>query len=157
MLQVPSLIFLDLSGNYLQGTLPPAFATALPRLLGLFLGSNALTGTLPPEWAALSSLSLLNLGDNNLSGKLPPAWGAWPNIRDLRLAANQLSSTLPPEYGSWTDIEELELGMLSASALNGLPLVRPALIHAPVHPSICRSHLVNRSSRETHCMYLLIE
>ncbi|KAL3150413.1 hypothetical protein ABBQ32_000251 [Trebouxia sp. C0010 RCD-2024] len=108
--QLPSLIFLDLSGNYLQGTLPPAFATALPQLLGLFLGSNAFSGTLPAEWGRLSSLSLLNLRNNNLSGKLPPAWGAWPNMRDLRLASNQLSSSLPPEYGNWTEIEELELG-----------------------------------------------
>ena len=129
MVQVPSLIFIQLSGNRLQGTLPAAFATALPALLGLFLADNALTGTLPAQWAALPNLSLLDLRNNKLAGTLPPAWGAWPNIRGLRLASNQLSSTLPADYGSWDSIQELKLGAPQV-LLDCTPL-RAQLDHSP--------------------------
>lgn len=127
---MPSLIFVELSGNRLQGTLPPAFATALPNLLGLFLANNALTGTLPSEWAAMPSLSVFNLRNNKLSGTLPAAWGAWPNIRDLRLASNRLSSTLPAEYGSWTNIEQLALGVPQSPKIC-------CLTYAYMYPFVC--------------------
>lgn len=101
---------LDLSGNALQGTLPTAFASALPSLNVLLLGSNSLTGTLPAAWSSLTSLTVADLGDNHLKGSLPASWSAWSNLRGLRLTSNSLTGNLPAAYGSWAGIQELELG-----------------------------------------------
>lgn len=108
--QVTGLKLLDLSGNAMQGTLPTAFASALPSLNVLLLGSNSLTGTLPAAWSSLTSLTVADLGDNHLKGSLPASWSAWSNLRGLRLTSNSLTGSLPAAYGSWAGIQELELG-----------------------------------------------
>ena len=123
---------LDLSSNWLSGTIPPELAGltnlkvlylhanelsgaipaelgALPQLQQLFLGSNKLSGTIPPELGGLTRLRLLLLGGNELSGTIPAELGTLPQLQQLALYSNRLSGTIPPELGGLTNLQDLFL------------------------------------------------
>ena len=117
---------LDLSGNGLSGSIPPALGnlTALQRL---HLGSrqdvtsgqrfyNALSGFIPAELARLTDLRLLSLGDNQLTGAIPPELARLVNLQELVLENNVLSGSIPAELARLANLESLAL---DRNALSG--------------------------------------
>ncbi|CAI7910073.1 unnamed protein product [Closterium sp. NIES-53] len=64
-----NLQHLDLSSNFLFGSIQPSITAAFPRLTALLLSSNRLTGRVPSRLPPL--LSTLSLSSNYLSGSLP--------------------------------------------------------------------------------------
>ena len=143
---------IDLSGNNLQGSIPPALRT-LPLLQTLDLASNGLTGMIPPEigdlgnlaslnlygnrlsgaipaeLADLSSLQFLNLGNNQFTGPIPASLGGLVNLQTLSLEMNQLNGSIPTALGSLANLQSLNLSwnQLSGSIpveLGGLSALR---------------------------------
>ncbi|CAI5965158.1 unnamed protein product [Closterium sp. NIES-64] len=67
--RLTSLTKMDLSSNFLFGSIQPSITAAFPRLTALLLSSNRLTGRVPSRLPPL--LSTLSLSSNYLSGSLP--------------------------------------------------------------------------------------
>ncbi|KAM0930321.1 hypothetical protein ACQ4PT_001055 [Festuca glaucescens] len=85
---------LDLSGNNITSTLPPALLLNATELRVLSLAGNDITGSLP-DGSPSHGLQELNLSDNALAGWLPAALLAAPGLAVLGLANNYLAGELP--------------------------------------------------------------
>ncbi|XP_057960285.1 receptor-like protein EIX1 [Malania oleifera] len=104
------LSYVDLSQNHIQGPLPPMRAT----LYSLDLSNNYLNGSLVPflcnKMVDLeSNLSLLDLSKNFLSGEILDCWMNWKNLLTLRLDNNNLVGKIPSSMGSLTRLKSLHL------------------------------------------------
>ncbi|XP_058747479.1 probable leucine-rich repeat receptor-like serine/threonine-protein kinase At3g14840 isoform X2 [Vicia villosa] len=104
-----------LKAQNLSGTLPPDLVR-LPFLQEIDLTLNYLNGTIPKELATLSLVNISFYG-NRLSGPIPKEFGNIPSLRSLVLEFNQLSGNLPPELGSLNKIERL---LLSSNNFTGV-------------------------------------
>ncbi|KAL1202421.1 putative leucine-rich repeat receptor-like serine/threonine-protein kinase [Cardamine amara subsp. amara] len=102
-----------LKGQNLQGTLPNL--TGLPFLQEIDLTRNYLNGSLPPEWAALPLISISLLG-NRITGRIPKEYGSFQNLSSIVLEYNQISGELPPELGNLKNIQRL---FVSSNNLTG--------------------------------------
>ncbi|CAA6665681.1 unnamed protein product [Spirodela intermedia] len=126
------LSFLDLSRNYISGSIPAANWTSLPlkninvlanRISGtipeeigniktlesLFLESNMMQGPLPRSLGSLSNLKRLLLSCNNFSGELPETLGNLKNLTDIRLDGTEISGKIPSFIGNWTQLQRLDM------------------------------------------------
>ncbi|XP_058201703.1 MDIS1-interacting receptor like kinase 2-like [Rhododendron vialii] len=104
----PHLVKLDLSNNFIYGTIPPQIGS-LSRLTFLNFSSNHLSGTIPSEAGLLSALSCLSLSSNNLMGSIPLAIGNLDNLTELYLFDNKLSGSIPQEVGMLRSLSNLSL------------------------------------------------
>lgn len=111
------LVWMDLNGNQLIGSLPPA--QSLPQSLQvLWLSDNEFDGSIP-DYSNLPSLQELYIGGNRLSGPLPSA----KNIRGLKVFEagsnvpdrNRFDSPIPQPFAG-TNIESYNV---SNSGLTG--------------------------------------
>ena len=110
---IEHLRHLDLSGNALNGTIPPELLRA-PELRVLSLAGNGITGDLPEQVGQLRSLRALNLAGNALSGAVPQNLTLLPNLTAVSLANNFFSGALP--RGGFPALQILDV---SANLLNG--------------------------------------
>ncbi len=99
---------LDVSWNLLTGDLPDALGH-LRHLQSLRLHGNGFSGPLPPIWGQLANLTELGLAHNQLTGTLPPEWGQLQQLRELELQRNQLTGSLPPAWGQLRQLQQLDL------------------------------------------------
>ena len=108
-----------LSGNNLQGTLPPSLDD-FTSLGWLDLSDNALTGTIPPELGN-SNIEQILLQNNALIGLIPAELGnLGDTLLSLDLSGNQLSGSLPDSLGNLTSLGVL---FINNNPLNGsLPI-----------------------------------
>ncbi|KAJ4981696.1 hypothetical protein NE237_032533 [Protea cynaroides] len=99
------VVSIVLKSQSLQGVLPISLAK-LPYLQEIDLSRNYINGTIPAEWVSLPLVNISLLG-NRLSGRIPKEFGKITTLRNLTLEANQLSGPLPPELGSLVDVERI--------------------------------------------------
>ncbi|KAL4351165.1 hypothetical protein GQ457_06G020610 [Hibiscus cannabinus] len=100
---------IDLSSNFLQGSLP-----CLSSNVGtLDLSNNSFSGSMSPflccKMEEPKSLGTLHLADNYLSGPIPDCLMSWPNIFSMNLKNNNLSGSLPSSMGSLSFLQSLHL------------------------------------------------
>ncbi|KAA8525232.1 hypothetical protein F0562_007087 [Nyssa sinensis] len=130
---ISSLEHLDLSGNNLQGPIPPGLFL-LKNLNGVYLyknrlsgeipssiqsfnltaidlGMNKLTGSIPEDIGKLQQLEVLDLFYNQLSGEIPPSISLIPTLRIFKLFNNNLTGVLPPELGFHSKLEYFEVSV----------------------------------------------
>ena len=107
-LNLPKLVFLDLSNNQITGNIPSEFGN-LSELRVLELSSNNLSGNIPADLSALEFLSVLSLGFNQLEGKIPDEVGNLTNLTDLYLENNQLMGNIPSTFGNLIHLVEMDL------------------------------------------------
>ncbi|KAJ0606026.1 putative non-specific serine/threonine protein kinase [Helianthus annuus] len=104
---------LQLSYNFgttnLGGEISPSLLN-LTYLNYLDLSGNFLNGTIPKFIGFMTQLRYLNLGSNNFSGTIPNSIGSLAQLRDLNLAYNSFYGTIPPEIGNLTNLERFQLG-----------------------------------------------
>ena len=89
-----SMIFLDLSYNNLEGSIPKELGTMF-YLSILNLGHNKLSGPIPQELGGLKNVGVLDLSHNNLSGQIPGSLASLTLLTEIDLSNNQLSGLIP--------------------------------------------------------------
>ncbi|XP_010247772.1 PREDICTED: probable leucine-rich repeat receptor-like serine/threonine-protein kinase At3g14840 [Nelumbo nucifera] len=138
LIKLPYLKEIDLTRNYLNGTIPRQWGSSkleiislignrlsgsIPKEIGnittlreLVLESNGLSGTIPPELGSLINLERLLLSSNNFTGQLPETFSNLANLSDLRISDNQFSGKIPSMIQNWTSLTKL---VMQASGLQG--------------------------------------
>ncbi|PON69845.1 Phosphorylase kinase, gamma catalytic subunit [Parasponia andersonii] len=102
------LRILSLSGNRLTGPIPPEIG-GLTMLRELILESNQFNGTLPRELGSLSNLQRLLLTANNFTGQIPQTFENLKNLTDFRIDGTRISGSIPSLIGNWTKLDRLDI------------------------------------------------
>ncbi|CAB4321745.1 unnamed protein product [Prunus armeniaca] len=103
---MPSLTYLDLSGNYFHSVFPK-FISECRNLTFLDLSENFLTGQIPEQvFTNLGKLEYLNLTNNRFQGPLP---SNFPKLKHLHLAVNAFAGPIPEDIGWISGLQRIEL------------------------------------------------
>ncbi|KAL5151453.1 putative leucine-rich repeat receptor-like serine/threonine-protein kinase [Glycine soja] len=114
LIRLPYLEEIDLTKNYLNGTIPTQWGSSNLRSISLY--GNRLTGPIPKEIANITNLQNLVLEFNQFSGNLPPELGNLPSIQKLHLTSNNFTGELPETLAKLTTLTELTI---QGSGLSG--------------------------------------
>ena len=101
-----NLEFVDLSSNYVTGTLPPDWKS-WANIEEVNIEENQLTGSFPPEYESWKWIFDFRANANRFSGVLPPDWKSWSNVETFSVNENELSGTFPPSYKKWKAVGDL--------------------------------------------------
>ncbi|KAK7858399.1 putative leucine-rich repeat receptor-like serine/threonine-protein kinase [Quercus suber] len=107
LVKLPSLKKIDLTRNYLSGTIPPEWAST--KLEYLSVNVNNLSGPIPSYLGNISTLTYMNIENNLFSGNLPPQLGDLVNLENLILSANNLTGEIPVALTNLTKLRELRI------------------------------------------------
>ena len=103
-----SLEILNLSSNYLNGTIPVELL-ALKNLQTIILDHNNFSGYLPSWIGSVSGLTALSLKNNSLNGSLPNSLSRLEDLRILQLSMNHFYGEVP-DLSNLTNLQVLDLG-----------------------------------------------
>nr|KJB62996.1 hypothetical protein B456_009G448000 [Gossypium raimondii] len=103
------LQILDLSHNYLSGTIPQCFGNLSNSLESLNLKKNKFYGMIPLTFAERCQLSNFNLNGNLLEGPLTPSILNCSGLEVLDLGNNKINDTFPHWLGSLPFLQVLVL------------------------------------------------
>ncbi|XP_045801009.1 probable leucine-rich repeat receptor-like serine/threonine-protein kinase At3g14840 [Trifolium pratense] len=106
--KLPYLQEIDFTRNYLNGTIPPQWASI--NLVNISLYGNRLTGPIPKEFGKITTLQKLDLEFNQLSGQLPPELGNLHQLENLLLNSNNFTGNLPATFAKLTKLKHIRLG-----------------------------------------------
>ncbi|KAK1404905.1 LRR receptor serine/threonine-protein kinase [Heracleum sosnowskyi] len=98
---------LDLTQNYINGTIPTTFGQLRLKILGLT--DNRLSGSIPPEIADIGTLEELTIEDNQMGGPLPPELGRLRSLRRLLLSANNFTGRIPESFGALKNLSDFRI------------------------------------------------
>ncbi|KAK3003671.1 hypothetical protein RJ639_018368 [Escallonia herrerae] len=101
------MTIINLSRNYLNGTIPPEWAST--KLENLYVNENRLSGPIPEYLGNITSLTSMSLGNNLFSGTVPAELGRLVNLKDLIFSTNNLTGGLPLELNKLTRLTLLRL------------------------------------------------
>ncbi|CAA7402426.1 unnamed protein product [Spirodela intermedia] len=127
-----SLFFIDLTRNYINGSIPAADWASLPlrnlSLLGnrisgaipeeignitplrsLVLENNMIQGPIPRGLGKLINIERLFLSANNFTGELPEALSRLTNLTDFRIDGTEISGKIPSWIGNWTKLRRFDM------------------------------------------------
>ncbi|XP_011082789.1 probable leucine-rich repeat receptor-like serine/threonine-protein kinase At3g14840 [Sesamum indicum] len=107
LVRLPFLQEIDLTRNYLNGTIPPEWGSM--KLVNISLLANRVTGSIPKELANISTLANLTLEYNQLSGTIPPEFGNLPRIERLLFTSNNLTGELPPNLANLITLRDFRI------------------------------------------------
>nr|GLL49112.1 probable leucine-rich repeat receptor-like protein kinase At1g35710 [Ipomoea trifida] len=105
----PSLTGFNISGNYFNGSIPPAIGD-LSNLVFLDLSYNEFDGNIPPQIGNLTELQHLDLSVNFISGVIPHQIGNLRELQYLHLNGNNLSGVIPHQIGNLQKVWSLDFG-----------------------------------------------
>ncbi|KAJ4869814.1 putative LRR receptor-like serine/threonine-protein kinase [Raphanus sativus] len=108
------------------GEVPPELAK-LRHLRSIDLSANYLTGTIPHEWVSMPYLTFIWLCGNRLSGNLPTWLQNFKNLKFLGVEGNQFFGTIPDELGNLTKLVKLDLA--SNQFTGSLPITLARLVN----------------------------
>ncbi|KAK1378363.1 Leucine-rich repeat domain, L domain-like protein [Heracleum sosnowskyi] len=94
-----------LKGQDLDGIPPPSLAK-LPYIKQIDLTRNYLHGTIPNEWAS-TKLELMSFIVNRLSGPIPGYIGNISTLKYLSLEHNMFRGSVPAELGKLVNLQNL--------------------------------------------------
>ncbi|KAG2556143.1 hypothetical protein PVAP13_8NG085704, partial [Panicum virgatum] len=103
------LIDFSMTGNLLQGQLPPSVGNLTNQLQYLYFAENQLSGEIPPGIANIHNLYIVSLAVNQFSGILPEWLGSLKNLQKMSLGSNFFSGTIPSSFSNLTQLTELNL------------------------------------------------
>ncbi|ONI12332.1 hypothetical protein PRUPE_4G157800 [Prunus persica] len=99
---------IDLTRNYLSGTIPPEWGSL--SLVNISLLGNRLTGPIPKELGDITTLKRLDISMNNFSGELPRELGNLTLIESMLLNSNNFTGELPDTFGNLTTLKDFRVG-----------------------------------------------
>ncbi|XP_047944042.1 receptor-like protein 54 [Salvia hispanica] len=103
-----SFVVLDLSVNYLSGSIPRCL---FENSFVLSLGRNNISGRIPDKFSPKCKLMSLDLRDNNLVGDVPLSLANCSSLTVLNLSNNTLSGTVPTSLCKATNLQILDLSV----------------------------------------------
>jgi hypothetical protein len=87
--------YIELSQGSLTGTIP-AELSACTKLKSLFLSGNSLDGTLPPAFGTMSNLEQFGVGFNvRLTGPVPVEYANLKKLTTFDISSTSLTGALP--------------------------------------------------------------
>ena len=89
ILNLSSLVKLNLASNYLNGELPSNLGSSLPNLQMFELYNNLCKGNFPISLVNVSKLFVLDISKNNFTGVVPSSIGKLKELSLLNLEFNQ--------------------------------------------------------------------
>ncbi|KAK9672555.1 hypothetical protein RND81_12G108200 [Saponaria officinalis] len=120
---------IDLSFNFLEGTIPSFFGNTVYLNLsrnsfsgpvsflclnsitfGIDLSHNNFSGNFPNCWSNFEGMSVMDLSNNSFSGQLPSSLGYLSSLQSLHLRHNKFSGKLPMSLCNLTYLFDLDLG-----------------------------------------------
>ncbi|KAL6570544.1 hypothetical protein OROGR_000094 [Orobanche gracilis] len=108
LVRLPFLQEIDLTRNYLNGTIPPEWGSM--NLVNISLLGNRVTGSIPRALANITTLANLTLEYNQLSGSIPPEFGNLPQIEKLLFTSNNLTGELPANLARLSTLKDFRIG-----------------------------------------------
>jgi Leucine-rich repeat (LRR) protein len=99
---------LDLSHNYLSGSLPQSFRDNV--LYYLLLSNNFLSEEIPTDLCNMVWMEVIDLSSNHLSGVLPDCWNKNSNLYMIDFSSNKFWGEIPSTLGSLNSLITLHLG-----------------------------------------------
>ncbi|RVW42886.1 putative LRR receptor-like serine/threonine-protein kinase [Vitis vinifera] len=102
---LPYLQVLDLSRNYINGSIPASFGRLSLTNLSLF--GNRISGSIPDEISNISTLEELVLEANQLGEQLPPSLGKLSYLKRLVLSANNFTGAIPENFHNLKNLTDL--------------------------------------------------
>ncbi|RXH84042.1 hypothetical protein DVH24_026941 [Malus domestica] len=96
---------IDLTRNYINGSIPASLSRAPFRALNLL--GNRLSGSIPID--GFTMLTELVLEDNQFEGHLPQNIGKLTNLKRLLLSANNFTGTIPDSYGNLKNLTDFDM------------------------------------------------
>ncbi|XP_076960168.1 uncharacterized protein LOC143636466 [Bidens hawaiensis] len=115
-----SLQSLDLSRNYLEGTIPSMWSTM--RLSTLSLMGNRLHGRFPVSLTKMATLTDLRISDNDFGGKIPNFISKWTQIGKLHIQGCMFEGPIPSSISALTQLNDLRISDLIGGASTFPPL-----------------------------------
>ncbi|MQL95477.1 hypothetical protein Taro_028140 [Colocasia esculenta] len=109
---------LDLTRNYINGSIPAAAWASLP-LVNVSLMGNRLSGPIPEAIGNITTLQWLTLEDNMLQGSLPRSLGNLTSLTRLLLDANNFTGELPETLGNLKNLTDLYAAILFHFRIDG--------------------------------------
>ncbi|XXG90303.1 hypothetical protein AAC387_Pa12g2107 [Persea americana] len=110
-----------LKGQNLQGKLPPEL-TKLPYLKEIDLTRNYLSGTIPAEWGSMQ-LGTISLLANRITGPIPKELWNISNLTDLNLEANMFFGESVDLFQGIEKLFNIKRILISSNAFSGqLPM-----------------------------------
>ncbi|XP_040987948.1 probable leucine-rich repeat receptor-like serine/threonine-protein kinase At3g14840 isoform X3 [Juglans microcarpa x Juglans regia] len=103
----PYLQEIDLTRNYLNGSIPPEWGST--KLVNISLIGNRLTGSIPGELANITTLKSLTVEYNQLSGILPSELGNMSSIERILLSSNYFTGELPSSFANLTTLTDFRI------------------------------------------------
>ncbi|CAL5412409.1 unnamed protein product [Camellia sinensis] len=113
IVKLPYLKIIDLSRNYLRGSLPPEWAST--KLEYMYLSMNRISGTIPKFLGSITSLTNVSFESNMFNGTVPAELGNLVDLLYLNFNSNNLTGELPKEFSNLINLREL----LSSNNFNG--------------------------------------
>ncbi|CAN6576121.1 unnamed protein product [Malus baccata var. baccata] len=111
-----NLLLLSLYDNNLTGTIPKKLMELSTLSISLDLSENYLTGSLPSEVGNLVHLTMLNVSNNKLSSAIPSTLGSCTSLEGLYLDDNKFEGTIPQSFKDLKGLEKLDI---SSNNLSG--------------------------------------
>ncbi|XVE63320.1 hypothetical protein DITRI_Ditri07aG0010600 [Diplodiscus trichospermus] len=107
LVKFPYLQEIDLSRNFLNGTIPPEWGSM--QLVNISLLGNRLTGSIPKELGNISTLISLSAEFNHLSGALPPELGNLAHIERMLISSNNFTREIPETFAKLTTVKDFRI------------------------------------------------
>jgi hypothetical protein len=103
---VPSIRFLDVSGNAFSGSFPTGDDGYWPRLEHIGARDCKFEGTFPHGFSTL--LTHLDFAGNHLTGGIPVELSKFKRLNTLSMSNNHLSSTIPVDVSEMSSLQVIE-------------------------------------------------
>ncbi|KAK3439117.1 hypothetical protein EUGRSUZ_C03760 [Eucalyptus grandis] len=105
-----SLTWVNLTDNYLSGSLPSDLCYRWPNIQMLSLHQNQFDGLLPETLTQCKELIILRLSYNRFQGSIPRDIGSLQKLQKLSFAANNLTGTITRTIGNMSSLQWLIIG-----------------------------------------------
>ncbi|RWR96270.1 putative ATP binding protein [Cinnamomum micranthum f. kanehirae] len=123
--KLPSLKEIDLTRNYLNGTIPAKWGSM--QLVTMVLEANKFSGDsarllegieklLPTSLANLTSLKDFRINDNNFTGRIPDFISNWTELEKLAIQGSGLQGPIPDGISSLVKLTDLRISDINGTA-----------------------------------------